>query len=85
LVADRGDYGVFLRRTIGHEIDGGGASSAAAIPPPIAPANRVETVWDRGRRGREMVEAVAAKDALLAAWIGIPARIFLRRFRFIPV
>ena len=42
-MADHGDYGVFLRRTIGHGIDGGGAGSAAAIPPSIAPAIRVET------------------------------------------
>ena len=73
MVADHGDYGVFLRRTIDHGIDGGGAGSAAAIPPLIAPVIRVETVWDRGRRGGAMVWAVATKDALLAAWIGIPA------------
>jgi hypothetical protein len=29
--------------------------------------------WDRGRQGGAMVEAVATKDALLAAWIGIAA------------
>ena len=46
---------------------------AVTIPPSIAPAIRVEKVWDRGRRGGAMVEAVATKDALLAAWIGIPA------------
>ena len=73
MVADHGDYGVFLRRTIGHRVDGGGAGSAVAIPPLIGPVIRVETVWDRGRRGGAMVGAVATKDALLAAWIGIPA------------
>ena len=72
MVADHGDYGVFLRRTIGHGIDGGGAGSAAAIPPLIAPVIRVETMWDRGP-GWGDGGAVATKDALLAAWIGIPA------------
>ena len=63
----------FLRRTIGHGIDGGGAGSAAAIPPSIPPAIRVETVWDRGSQGGAMVEAVATRGELLAAWIGIAA------------
>ena len=71
-MADHGDYGVFLRRTIDHGIDGGGAGSAAAIPPLIAPVIRVETMWDRGL-GWGDGGAVATKDALLATWIGIPA------------
>ena len=61
-MADHGDYGVFLRRTIDHGIDGGGAGSAAAVG------------WRRcgigDAEGGTMVEAVATKDALLAAWIG---------------
>ena len=74
MVADRGDYGVFLRRTIGHGIDGGGAGSAAPIPSLIAPVVRVETVWDRGRRGGAIDGGGRGdQDALLAAWIGIPA------------
>jgi hypothetical protein len=59
--------------------------SAAAIPPPLAPAIRMETVGTGGAEGGATVGAVATKDAQLAAWIGIPTLIFLRRFRFIPV
>jgi hypothetical protein len=71
--ADHGDYGVFLRRTIGHGIDGGDAGSAAAIPPPIARPFGWRQFGIGGASGGAMVEALAANDALLAAWIGIPA------------
>jgi len=72
----------FLRRTIDHGVDGGGGRFGSGHTP-LAPAIRGRKIGGAGSGA--VVEAVATKDALLAAWIGIPARIFLRRFRFIPV
>jgi len=72
-VADHGDYGVFLRRTIGHGIDG----VVAVLQRPSYPRSLQPFGWRQfgigGAGGGAMVEAVAANDALLAAWIGIPA------------